>query len=170
LFFVVYVFSTVLSFAHTRVVLLEQFSKETKNGRWRAYSKGCIDLCECYSAFAIKERALLGEAPKDIKRLEVLKPTSEPGMGARHDAAIAKEKRLEEVTRPATATNKRSQEEAEPEKEERKANKKQAKKRKVEVNKADLANTEALEEDDEVAEGINWSDDEAESSDEEVSD
>lgn len=136
-----------------------QFSKETKNGRWRAYSKGCIDLCERYSSFVVKERALLGEAPKDIKRLEVLKPTSEPNMGARHDASIAKEKRLEEVTRPATA--KRSQQEA---KKEEKTSKKPAKKKqKVEVNKADLANTGALEEDDEVAEGINWS--ESESSD-----
>ena len=85
-------------------------------------------------------------------------------MGARHDAAVAKEKRLEEVTRPATAT-KRVREEAEPVKEEKKSDKKQAKKRNVEINKTDLENTKALEEDDNVAEGINWSDDEKESSD-----
>jgi hypothetical protein len=141
-----------------------QFSKETKNGRWRAYSKGCIDLCERYSAFCIKERALLGEAPKDIKRLEVLKPTGEPDMGTRHEAAIAKEKRLEQVTRPATKRER--QEEPEKQEEKKTTSMKNAKKQKIEVNKADLSNTAALKEDDKVAEGFNWSDDEDSSSDE----
>jgi nucleolar complex protein 2 len=141
---------------------LRKFSKETKNPRWRAYSKGCIDLCERYSVFVVKERALLGEAPKDIKRLEVLKPTNEPNMFARHDASVSKEKRLEEVTRPATAKVQREQETT---KEEKKS--KQPAKKKQTVNKADLANTGALEQDDEVANGINWSDEEqSESSDE----
>lgn len=97
--------------------------------------------------------------------MEVLKPTNEPNMGIRHDASVAKEKRLEEVTRPATA--KKVQQEQETKKEEKKKKKsKQPAKKKQKVNKADLANTEAVEQDDEVAEGINWSDDESESSNE----
>lgn len=35
--------------------ILVQFSKETKNMRWRAYSKGCIDVCDRYSDYAVKE-------------------------------------------------------------------------------------------------------------------
>jgi hypothetical protein len=111
----------------------------------------------------MKERALLGEAPKDIRRLEVLKPMNEPNMFSRHDASVSNEKRLEEVTRPTTT--KKVQREQENTKEEKKS-KKPAKKKQT-VNKADLANTGALEQDDEVAEGINWSDEEqSESSDE----
>jgi hypothetical protein len=83
-------------------------------------------------------------------------------MFARHDASVSKEKRLEEVTRPATAKVQREQETT---KEEKKS--KQPAKKKQTVNKADLANTGALEQDDEVADGINWSDEEqSESSDE----
>lgn len=134
--------------------------------RWRAYSKGCIDVCGHYSAYAVQERAVLGEAPKDVKRLEVLKPTEELDMGARYDAAIAKEKRLEEVTRPVTKTEEQGtkNEEGEEEKASKKTSKK--KKKKAVVNEADLANTKVLEEDDELEEGIDWTDDEAESSDE----
>lgn len=85
-------------------------------------------------------------------------------MGARHEAAIAKEKRLEQVTRPATSTaaeKRERQEDNEFNKQVKKVDKKPAKKKqKVEVNKADLENANVvLEEDDEVAEGINWSDD-----------
>lgn len=147
---------------------LAQFSKETKNMRWRAYCKGCIDVCDRYSAYAVKERAVLGEAPKDVKRLEVLKPTKELDMGARYDAAIAKEKRLEEVTRPVTKTEEQDTKNEEEEKEE-KASKKSSKKgkKKMVVNEADLANTKVLEEDDALEEGIDWIDDEAGSSDEE---
>ena len=135
--------------------------------RWRAYSKGCIDVCDRYSACSVNGRSLLGEAPKDVKRLEVLKPSEEPDMGARHDAAIAKEKRLEQVTRPVTKTE---EQDAKTEEEEELTSKKKIKKKKKKkalVNQADLANTQVLEEDDEVAEGIDWTDNEAESSDEE---
>jgi hypothetical protein len=137
--------------------------------RWRAYSKGCIDVCDRYSDYAVKGRSLLGEAPKDVKRLEVLKPTEEPDMGARHDAAIAKEKRLEQVTRPVSKAEKQDakwEEEAEEEKETCKKKSKKKKKKAV-VNEEDLANTQVLEEDDELAEGIDWTDDEAENSEEE---
>lgn len=85
-------------------------------------------------------------------------------MGTRHEAAIAKEKRLEQVTRPATKRER--QEEPKKQEEKETTSKKSAKKQKVVVNKADLANTAALKEDDKVAEGFNWSGDEDSSSDE----
>merc|ERR1719428_1214189 len=40
---------------------LRKFNKATKNGRWRAYAKGCIDLCEKYALYAQSERAKLKE-------------------------------------------------------------------------------------------------------------
>eukprot|EP00957_Ditylum_brightwellii_P195921 14927467-Ditylum_brightwellii.AAC.1 len=121
-------------------------------------------------------RTNLNEAPKDIKRLEVLKPPTIPSMRERYEAFIAKEKRLEAVTTPAVASGKnnkannnnkkgskqkRDDEEEDDDVEEEKEvsrPKKKAKKRKV--NELDLKNVGALEENDEVQEGINWSDDE----------
>jgi len=157
---------------------LRDFVKATKNARWRAYAKGCIELCERYSEQIMEGRTNLNEAPKDIKRLEVLKPPTFPSMRERYEAFIAKEKRLEAVTTPAVASGKnnkannnnkkgskqkRDDEEdddddvVEEEKEVSRP-KKKAKKRKV--NELDLKNVGALEENDEVQEGINWSDDE----------
>lgn len=150
---------------------LRKYSKETKNGKYRAYSRGCIELCEKYSAEATKARSKLNEAPKDIKRLEALKPSNVPSMRERYEASIAKEKRLEQASQPALsdAAKKRARSEAAKQKEERdddepkskKAKKKKQKKEKVEVNQKDLENVDALEEADEVQEGIDWeSDDE----------
>ena len=150
---------------------LRKYSKETKNGKYRAYSRGCIELCEKYSAEATKARSKLNEAPKDIKRLEALKPSNVPSMRERYEASIAKEKRLEQASQPALsdAAKKRARSEATKQKDERdddepkskKAKKKKQKKEKVEVNQKDLENVDALEEDDEVQEGIDWdSDDE----------
>ena len=150
---------------------LRKYSKETKNGKYRAYSRGCIELCEKYSAEATKARSKLNEAPKDIKRLEALKPSNVPSMRERYEASIAKEKRLEQASQPALsdAAKKRARSEAAKQKDERdddepkskKAKKKKQKKEKVEVNQKDLENVDALEEDDEVQEGIYWdSDDE----------
>ena len=62
------------------VVRLRQFSKETRNPRFRAYAKACIDLCDKYSKFAVQARSKLQEAPKDVKLLECLKPTTEKTM------------------------------------------------------------------------------------------
>jgi len=148
---------------------LRKFSKTTRNGRWRAFSKGCIDLCERYSLSAKSDRSKLHEAPKDIKRLEALKPSSAPSMGERYDAAIAKEKRLEQAARPVlkpavdeSARNNGKQKrklgpkggDEQPSKSERVE---KAKKLKV---KKPISEREALEQEDEVAEGINWSDNE----------
>ena len=82
-----------------------KFNKEIKNGRWRAYSKGTIELCEKYSAFAVKARSTLVDAPKDVRRLEALKPPNVPSMGERYDAGVAKEKRLEAATQPIMASS-----------------------------------------------------------------
>lgn len=154
---------------------LRKFSKETKNGRYRAYSRGCIELCEKQSAEATKGRSQLKQAPKDVKRLEVLKPGNVPCMGERYEAFIAKEKRLEAASQPALsegakkkaqAEAARQQKEAEDKaKKESKTKKKKVKKekKKLEVNQTDLDNVDALEEEDEVQEGIDWdSEDEGE--------
>jgi nucleolar complex protein 2 len=148
---------------------LRKFNKTTKNGRFRAYSKGCIDMCERYANFCKQERGKLLEAPKDIKRLEALKPSGEPSMAERYEAAIAKEKRLEEAARPAAKnkqqpTKKRSLEDDDDEKAPKV--KKQRKPRKVMPQEAPITAEEALEQEDEVAEGVNWSDDENDDMDE----
>ena len=137
-----------------------------------------MELCEKYSTFAITARATLQDAPKDVRRLEALKPTNVPTMRERYEGAIAKEKRLEAATQPAMKAsndndkNKRkrkdmeaneSGEEEENEEEvaaSKKKTKPKKKKKAVVVNEDDLNNVEALEEEDEVQEGI-WSDSES---------
>jgi len=176
-------------FAYAIAQRLRKFNKEIKNGQWRAYSKGTVELCEKYSSFAVDARSTLVDAPKDVRRLEALKPAGVPGMGDRYDAAAAKERRLEEATRPATkrkaddVPREKGAEEKEGTKggrkrkggeedddddesdtEEGEARKKSTPKKKKKkaavVNEADLKNVEALEEEDEVQEGLDWSDDE----------
>ena len=137
-----------------------------------------MELCEKYSTFAITARATLPDAPKDVRRLEALKPKNVPTMRERYESAIAKEKRLEAATQPAMKAsndndkNKRkrkdmeaneSGEEEENEEEvaaSKKKTKPKKKKKAVVVNEDDLNNVEALEEEDEVQEGI-WSDSES---------
>eukprot|EP00559_Dactyliosolen_fragilissimus_P001736 CAMPEP_0184860358 /NCGR_PEP_ID=MMETSP0580-20130426/5250_1 /TAXON_ID=1118495 /ORGANISM="Dactyliosolen fragilissimus" /LENGTH=862 /DNA_ID=CAMNT_0027357427 /DNA_START=76 /DNA_END=2664 /DNA_ORIENTATION=+ len=152
---------------------LRKFAKQIRNGKYRAYAKGCITLCDKYTAFVVQARSQLEEAPKDIKHLEVLKPNNEPSMSERYDSAIAKEKRLEAAMQPAIdeksaikASGKRDDND-----DIRKgkdatssdvAGKKQKEKskKKLAVNMEDLKNVGALEEQDKVAEGINWSESE----------
>jgi len=157
---------------------LRKYSKDTKNGRYRAYSRGCIELCAKYSAAAIKARSQLQEAPKDVKRLEVLKPSNVPTMNDRYEASIAKEKRLEQASQPVLSdAAKRSEREvagmpskvakdaegSEDDGERSKSkNTRKQKKKKLEVNKKDLENIGALEEQDEVQEGIDWDSDDEE--------
>ena len=135
----------------------------------RAYTKGCIELCEKHSRAAVLSRTQLEEAPKDIRRIEVLKPNNVPSMGERYEMATAKEKRLEAAEQPVLSAasqrkaqeEKKAQEQAE-KKERQKANrhekKLKKKKLKMEVNEEDLKNVGALKEEDEVEEGIDWSD------------
>jgi nucleolar complex protein 2 len=91
-------------FAVQIVVRLRAFAKEVRNSRWRAYARGCMDVCDKYSKFAVQARSKLEEAPKDIKRLECIKPVSEPSMRERHAASVEKEnKALEAASRPEDA-------------------------------------------------------------------
>mmetsp|Transcript_19836 Transcript_19836/g.39711 ORF Transcript_19836/g.39711 Transcript_19836/m.39711 type:complete len:888 (-) Transcript_19836:44-2707(-) len=169
-------------FTFTILQRLRKFNKDVSNGRWRAYAKGTIELCDKYSALVIQGRSTLVDAPKDIRRLEALKPTNTPSMGKRYEASVAKEKRLEAATQPVMKAktkaslnadgegskmksgNKRNSDEvndesdSEEEAQKRKKTKPRAKKKKAVVNEADLKNVEALNEEDEVEEGIVWSD------------
>jgi len=168
-------------FTFTILERLRKFNKDVSNGRWRAYAKGTIELCDKYSALVIQGRSTLADAPKDIRRLEALKPTNTPSMGKRYEASVAKEKRLEAATQPVMKAkskaaidadgkggkkesgNKRKSDEvsdesdSEEESQKRKKTKPKTKKKAV-VNEADLKNIEALKEEDEVEEGIVWSD------------
>lgn len=127
-----------------------------------------MEQCDHYTAFCVKGRSKLQEAPKDVKILEILKPSGEPNMYARHEAMVSKEKRLEAAARPVVSAKtggKRKAEEEDVKEDEKKAptrskkgnNKKKAPRKVIE---SDLNNTEALKQDDEVEEGIDWSDDE----------
>eukprot|EP00804_Cyclotella_cryptica_P029497 CCRYP_011289-RA/>CCRYP_011289-RA protein AED:0.13 eAED:0.13 QI:268/1/1/1/1/1/2/130/893 len=169
---------------------LRKFNKEVNNGRWRAYSKGSIELCEKYSSFIVQERATLVDAPKDVRRLEALKPTNVPSMRERYDSAVSKEKRLEAVSAPVVASSEKMKQagtkgrndkrkgqvvedddsesddkefvdDDDDDEEEESTAKPAPKKQKVAaVNEADLNNVAALEQEDEVQEGIVWSDSE----------
>jgi hypothetical protein len=82
----------------------------------------------------------------------------------RYDVSIAKEKRLEAASQPvvssktiASSKNKSEEEKQEPRKKLTSREKKQ-KKKAIPAIEADLKNTGALQEDDEVEEGIDWSD------------
>jgi nucleolar complex protein 2 len=143
---------------------LKKFAKQTKNGKFRAYARGCIELCEKSSRSAMLARSKLADAPKDIKVLEILRPPNAPTMGERYEMAIAKERRLEIASQPdmskKSATKKEtkvSENKATPSK---KA--KNAPKKKNQVDEEALKNTGVLEEEDEVQEGIEWSDSESE--------
>jgi len=156
---------------------LRKYAKQTKNGKYRAYAKGCIELCENNSKFAVLARTKLHEAPKDIKRLEVLKPNNAPTMGERYEMAIAKERRLEAAAQPEVSSAAKKKAEVAREQEIRNAeirkkelvqtNDKKKRKQRMELNEGDLKNVMALEEKDEVQEGVDWSASEDESSEEE---
>ena len=144
-----------------------------------------MELCEKYSTFAIKGRSTLADAPKDVRRLEALKPPQTPSMRERYENAVAKEKRLEAATQPAMKTGfqqmvkdakkeekankkRKNEEDSDDDEEEAEAKKAETKKskpkkeKKIVVNEADLKNVQALEQDDEVKEGI-WSESESDS-------
>ena len=129
------------------------------------------------------------DAPKDVRRLEALKPTNAPSMKERYDAAVSKEKRLEAVAAPLVASSEKTGQagkkgkndkregqvveeddsesddqefegDDDEEEEEPKAKRAPKKRKLAVVNEADLKNVKALEEEDEVQEGIVWSDSE----------
>jgi len=165
---------------------LRKFAKATKNGKSRAYARGSIELCEKASKSAILARSKLIEAPKDIRRIEVLKPNNAPSMGERYDMAIAKERRLEVASQPevgraakekAKKMKQQAMEDAQAQAQAKKdkdsnstgtSNRKSKGKGKGKINslrldEEALQNVEALEEEDEVQEGIDWSESEEDS-------
>lgn len=160
------------------VVRLRQFAKDVRNPRWRTYSKACIDVCDKYSAFCVQGRSKLQEAPRDVKLLECLKPVSEKNMRERHEDSVVKEQRALEASRPAAPAKKKgakdedaSDEDGSDEEmqEETKASKKRKKSKrdakkpilnKEELEKQLMGDDEIMEVDDEVEEGVNWSDEE----------
>ncbi len=98
-------------------------------------------------------------APKDVKQLEILKPINTPSMGARYKQSIEKEKRLEAASRPIQKKPEEKRK-ADEEVEEAPASKKKkrAKKNKKSVPSGKF-DENALDQEDQVEEGINWSDD-----------
>jgi len=82
---------------------LRRFCKETHSGRWRTFGRGCIDACERYSSIAVETRSKLQEAPKDVQRLECLRPGSEPSMRERHEIALQKEMKAMDAKLAATS-------------------------------------------------------------------
>lgn len=123
-------------------------------------------MCDRYSSRAITERAKLNDiAPKDVKQLEVLKPVNTPSMGERYKQALEKEQRLEAATRPIqkqTESKRKAADEDSDEEEAMPQKKKRANKKKKKQNSASVGklNEDALDQEDEVEEGIHWSDDE----------
>jgi len=154
---------------------LRKFLKEMKNGKYRAYAKGCIELSGKYSKAALSARSKLQEAPKDIKRLEVLKPNNMPSMSERYESSVEKEKRsqsqaIPKLVAPAaevskkTKTNKEKQEKDAPSST---SNKHVNKRTKLENKRGDMKpklDTTELKDinelEDDVQEGVNWSDSE----------
>lgn len=144
---------------------LKRFSKETKVGRWRAFSKGCIEICDRYSSHASMARSELAEAPKDIKRLEALKPEGAPNMRERHDLATAKEMKLDAAFQPRIrrSTNEASSTKVEMEQEAKNSSSMKKVNTQHKAEKYDqlaLQNVSVIDEEDEVKEGVDWSDDE----------
>mmetsp|Transcript_60350 Transcript_60350/g.69347 ORF Transcript_60350/g.69347 Transcript_60350/m.69347 type:complete len:439 (+) Transcript_60350:303-1619(+) len=140
---------------------IRKFAKLTRNGRWRAYAKGCIDVCDRYSTKAMHERAnstiLNDVSPNDVKQLEVLRPVSIPSMGQRYKQSLEKEKRLEAANKPFQKPGKGNIQKKET------MNKRKSKKNKHGKKMVDDGETMPqgnIDQEDEVEEGINWSDDE----------
>ena len=131
-----------------------------------------MELCERYSTKVMTERSngsiLADVAPKDVKQLEVLRPSSVPSMGQRYKQSLEKEKRLEAASKPiqsksssASTSNKKENSGSNDNEEKKTSVKKKRKKRgKSKVDEAIEQGNTSLDQADEVEEGINWSDDE----------
>lgn len=72
---------------------LRRFAKEVRQVRWKAYARGCLDVLERWSSEAVVGRAKLSEAPRDVSRLEALRPMSVPSMRERLQTLLEKERR-----------------------------------------------------------------------------
>uniref|UniRef100_A0A7S2VGJ3 Nucleolar complex protein 2 homolog n=1 Tax=Entomoneis paludosa TaxID=265537 RepID=A0A7S2VGJ3_9STRA len=153
---------------------LKAFNRETRQQRWRRFSEGIIDACEKHSKAAVIKRAKLDEAPRDVNQLECLRPMSTPTMKERHKLAMEKEAKRLVATGPSSAkpAGKKKQQQDEDEsgnesgnesdeqspqtKKAKKARKDKAKKISKKADGYD--DPEVLDQQDDVQEGINWSD------------
>ena len=170
-------------FAIRIVTRLRQFSRETRNPRFRAHAKSCLDVCDKYSKFAVMARTKLNEAPKDVTLLECLKPISEKSMRQRHESAVEKENAALEATRLSSVlsstshskntdeasvgddsadTSKDSTDTEQPKK--KRPNKSTVPKKKAPISRSVLEKQimddhELMGQQDEVDEGVNWLDD-----------
>jgi hypothetical protein len=106
-------------------------------------------------------------SPKDIKQLEVLRPHSIPSMRERHKASLEKEKHLVAANRPPQSSAKQAKKEVsnQMKKEEiardASRSKGKSKKRRETTERYDeKVSQDALDQDDEVEEFVDWSDDE----------
>lgn len=110
------------------------------------------------------ERAKLQDiAPKDVKQLEILKPVNKPSMSERYQQALEKEKRLEAASRPIVQkkqSKRKSGEEEEDEPLVSSKKQKRSKKNKKKATPTGKYDEGALDQQDEVEEGIDWSDEE----------
>jgi hypothetical protein len=133
-----------------------------------------MEVCDRYSTKAMNERAnstiLNDVSPKDVKQLEVLRPHSTPSMGQRYKLSLEKEKRLEAANKPIqkktingkNQRNTREETDNDDEKsKETKSKKKRKKNKRVETTfDGGVMAQGNIDQEDEVEEGINWSDDE----------
>ena len=146
---------------------LRKFSKETRSSRWRAFCRAAMDTCEKYAEAAILARSKLDMAPKDVKKLECLLPVGSPSMLERHSASVEKEAKRLSASLPTSAKQSPSEstddvaEENEIAEGATQAKKRRKKAKTKEAKAVPRIDESALEQDDEVAEGIDWSDDEA---------
>ena len=140
---------------------LRQFAKEAhKTPSWRTYAKSCVETCERYADSAVQARSKLNEAPKDVQRLEFLRPASEKTMRERYDESAEKEQRALDAAR-SVAPKPKTQEQDNAQKDEVDETKKRKKKAKVQRDKASgavKADSTVLEQEDTLYEGIDWSD------------
>jgi nucleolar complex protein 2 len=160
------------------VQCLRKFNKEVRNPRWRTFGRGCLDTCERYSKYAVQARSKLLEAPKDVAQLECLRQHSQPSMRERHEVAVEKEQKTLEASRllanpdlgkkSKQAEDENDEEEEDNEGEDAASNNKKKKKRNKRKSSAAgddtpepvLASAETLKQEDQVQEGVDWSDEE----------
>ena len=133
-----------------------------------------MEVCDRYSTKAMNERAnstiLNDVSPKDVKQLEVLRPHSTPSMGQRYKLSLEKEKRLEAANKPIQKktsngkNQKNTREETDKDDDEISKETKSQKKRRKKNKRVDTFDGGVMaqgniDQEDEVEEGINWSDD-----------
>ena len=147
------------------VQCLRQFAKETRNSRWRTFAKSSIETCERYSAFAVQARSKLQEAPRDVKRLECLKPVAVKSMRERHEASIQKEQKSLDASRSQSVLKTSDQQKKSADETGTTGGSSKQKTTKKPKNSKETSNwTEAddsvLQQKDSLQEGIDWSDEE----------